>query len=86
MTGLAQWAVPVAERRRLRFSFQNQQCQRADRRSGPQPDLSITEPLSEEGRSVGSAVFSEPRSLCQSPLCSASAEAVEPPEGEERCF
>ena len=30
MVDLARWAVSTAERRRLRFSFQNQQCQRAD--------------------------------------------------------
>ena len=29
VNGIAQWAVPLAESRRLRFSFQNQQCQRA---------------------------------------------------------
>lgn len=69
MTGLAQWAVPVAERRRLRFSFQNQQCQRADRRSRPQPDLSITEPLSEEGRPVQGARFLVSRDPCVNHLC-----------------
>jgi len=34
VSGLGQWPVPPAERRRLRFSFQNQQCQRAGSKSG----------------------------------------------------
>jgi len=70
VTGLAQWAVPVAERRRLRFSFQNQQCQRAGLEStGRNPLSRPPGRLETRPSGRGSAVPNEPISLCQ-PTCS----------------
>jgi hypothetical protein len=68
MSGLGQWPVPPAERRRLRFPFHNQQCQRAGSKSGT--SVPIQNPPCRPLRGppgVGSAVSIEPRTPCQRP-------------------
>jgi hypothetical protein len=84
MAGIAQWAVPTAERRRLRFPFQNQQCQRAGlssraaaRKINPPTRSAWSRPA------IGSAVSSDPRFPCQPPSCR-PLQSNEPPGGEER--
>lgn len=44
MTGIAQWAVPIAERRRLRFSFQNNNVKEPVQNTRPQPGIRTTKP------------------------------------------
>lgn len=77
MSGLGQWPVPPAERRRLRFPFQNQQCQRAGSKSGTSVLIQTRRAARLRGPpGVGSAVSIEPRTPCQRPLptlCSACA-------------
>lgn len=55
--GLARWAVPIAERRRLRFSFQTNNVKEPVVTIRPQPVVSTAEPLSEEGRPAEGARF-----------------------------
>lgn len=80
MDGLGQWPVPSAERRRLRFPFHNQQCQRAGSKSGTSVPIRTRRAARLGGPpGVGSAVSIGPLTPCQRPasdFCSASVSPV----------